>query len=47
MALLDTVLVISIMLFLGLVFWSRFMGQTMVETFREIKEIFAEIVTGE
>lgn len=36
----DTALVIIIILFLIMIIWSRVMGQRMIDTFNEIKEMF-------
>jgi len=46
MAWLDTFLVISIILFLILIVWSRIMGQRMLDTIVEIKEILASLKGG-
>lgn len=45
--LLDTVLVVVILAFLGLVVWSRVMNQSMYDTAMEIKDIFKGIFITE
>lgn len=46
MPLLDTIIVVVIVLFLIFLVWSRVMGQTMLETFREVIGIFQEVGDG-
>lgn len=43
MALLDTVLVIAILLFIILIIWSRIMGQKMYDTILEIRDIIRDV----
>jgi hypothetical protein len=43
MPLLDTLLVLSIVLFLIFLIWSKAMGQTMLDTFKELVGMFREL----
>jgi hypothetical protein len=47
MAILDSILVISILLFIALLVWSRVMGQTMLTTLYEVKEFISSIFVTE
>lgn len=43
MSFFDIALVVSILLFIILIVWSRVMQQTMLDTVKEIKEMIAEL----
>lgn len=43
---LDTILVVTIILFIILLVWSRVMDQSMLDTLREIKEFISEVFGG-
>lgn len=42
----DTMIVVGIVGFLVLIVWSKIMGQSMLDTFLEIKSILTLIFTG-
>ncbi len=42
----DTLLVVVILIFLGLIVWSRIMRQTMLETVRELKQMMLDLKEG-
>lgn len=43
MAWLDTLIIVLLLTFIGLLVWSRVQHQTMLDTIKEIKQIFKEI----
>ncbi len=43
----ENLIVVVVLGFLGLIVWSRVMGQSMSDTFREIKDLIGEIQSGE
>ena len=42
MALLDTLLVVGILLFFGLLIWARIQNQRMIDIMREIRDFWRE-----
>jgi hypothetical protein len=42
----DTLTIVCVLGFIGLLIWSKLQGQTMLDTVKEIKDIFVVIFGG-